>query len=1037
MRKLPGIILSLCLFAVIASAYAPYNSPIIDGVIGTDWDSDENILSDPPDDSPWGGNELRELWLTWDADNLYIGVQFSVAGNGITVYIDADDGGTVSFRDEDGWEGAWRRDVTSDREIDIFMGGWDGSPLNVYRAGETNSTDISGFSESATGAGLEAEVRIPWNQIYPTGMPVGAELAVAVLLVGGDDYFAADAMPDQPTVGDGEGPDNLGNFQIVAVDADSNGVPDFSGTYIAGNVIFSDIVSPPYPIATIIPSEGPIVQSSSEDGGWQLYGYSIGDTIAEIAFSAAGYRGGYLHGIPVTDPQNDTLEVILDAFTGAISGSVHPATECSLRAIFTNPADSGQYSITTVADGDGNFVLGHLAGAFWSVTAYPFSPDYSATTVESVLVSEPDTTEIEISLQAASILREWTDAVGDDYGPGSYTYPTEPVFVDGAFDIIAVRIKDYEDAGEIEFEIEMGNLPPTEVVNWAPYYPPLNLQKLDIYIDTHGGGSSQGLPNRSANFVPTDYWDFAISADGWWVGMFASNGQSIFDGYTRNVTDVTMTADTSANTVSIRVAKSAFRDHLGDVNWEEFDTWDFIVLSHGHDGDGVEGVRWVNAGSASQWQFGGGAEGDIDPNTLDMSVSAGIDPGTGDPKEPAEPQEIQLDWTITTPVKLAAHLAQDVTPPTIDYDINRELVHLYGTEHLLIRAEITDDIAVEKAWIHFRTTAGWDSTAMGITDDKSTWFGDIPVTGRLEDTDIPDSLEFYFTAVDAALNRVIFPNDGDSTAPDYPFAVHSDNPARVIPAPLTSDSLRICLPQNTDTLIFDFPTGDIIRVARADLNITGQVCARIEYPYLDPPESDLARLSNVRRKVEIEGANIEVPMILRIHWLAERTFEFDSNKLTLCEFSQAISPRPYGGIYYEEGSIIIGEAFRGTGFWGVGEDTRDVQTEGTLRNIRFSPNPFSPNGDGVYDRVAITWESDFEGSMDIDIYDINGRFIKQLHRNSSFAAGKSPTVWWDGKDRDGNVSGAGIYAVRFEYTYIGNEGVQLRTRTNKPIVIIK
>ncbi|MGC9315159.1 MAG: hypothetical protein ACP5G4_05945, partial [bacterium] len=257
------------------------------------------------------------------------------------------------------------------------------------------------------------------------------------------------------------------------------------------------------------------------------------------------------------------------------------------------------------------------------------------------------------------------------------------------------------------------------------------------------------------------------------------------------------------------------------------------------------------------------------------------------------------------------------------------------------------------------------------------------------------------------------------------------------PAPWTTDSLRICLPQNTDTLIFDFPTGDMIRIARADLNLTGQVCASIEYPYLDPPESGLARLSDVKRRVEIEGADIEMPMILRLHWLTDRTSGFDSNKLALCEFSETIAPRPYGGIYYEDGSIIVGEAYPGTGYWGVGEDIRDIQTDGALRNIRFSPNPFSPNGDGVYDRVAITWESDFEGSMDIDIYDINGRFVKQLHRNSSFAAGKSPTVWWDGKDRDGNVSRAGVYAVRFEYTYIGNEGVQLRTRTNKPVVIIK
>lgn len=1016
---------------------APYNSPVIDGNIGSDWVPDENILSDPADDSPWGGNELRELWLTWDVNNLYIGIEFSVSGNGLTVYLDVVDGGTMSFRDEDGWAGAWRRDVTSDRGIDIYLGGWDGAAMNVYSASDSNSTDIGGFCETATGGSYQAEAKIPWDQIYPGGMPFGAELAIASLLVGGDDYFAADAMPDQPTVGDGEGPDNLENFHTVAVDADSNGVPDFSGTYIAGTVHFSDIDTPPYPIATISPFEGPVVQSSPDDGSWEIYGYAVGDTISFIKVEAAGYRGEYLDAVLVTDPPNDTLDVTLDAFSGAISGSVIPATECSLRAMFTHSSDSAEYTMGAVTDGDGNFIIDHLAGTYWNVTAYPYSPDYSATTVESILVEEPDTTEINIHLEAASVLRGWSDETGDDYGPGTYTYPTEPVFVDGAFDIIDVRIKDYEEAGQIEFEIEMGDLPNASIVDWAPYYPPVNLQKIDIYIDAHGGGSSQGLPNRFANFVPTDYWDWAISADGWWVGMFASNGQSIFDGYTQNVTDVEMSADTSTDVISVRVNKSAFTDHMGTTNWEEFEYWDFIVLSIGHDGDGVGGVRWVNAGTASQWNFGGGAEGDIDPNVIDMTVSAGLDPGTDEPKEPAEPQEVQLDYTISTPVELAAHRAQDITPPTIEFDVEQELAHLYGTRHLLFRAEITDDIAVEEAWLHYRTTASWDSVAMGLSDDEVTWFGDIPVDGRLADTEIPDSLEFYFTAMDAAYNRAILPDDGDSIAPEYPYAVHSDNPSRQVESPYTADSFMVCLPQSSDTLVFDFVSGDMIKIARNDITGSGQVCVEIEYSNVAASDGELANLSDVRRRIQISEVGSDIPLILRLHWLAERTENFDPGQIALCEFGEGLSPRPYGGIYYDVSNVIIGNAFLGTGYWAVGEDLRDIDVEGDLRNIKFSPNPFSPNGDGVYDRVAITWESDFDGSMDLNIYDIHGRSVRELHRNTSFSAGKSPTVWWDGKDDEGNLLRAGIYAVRFEYTYIGDDGVELKTRVNKPIVIIK
>lgn len=1038
------MVLVACGFAVaaltaapaLAAPQAPYNSPIIDGAIGSDWEIDENVLSDLPDDSPWGGNELRELWVTWDVDNLYIGIEFSVSGNGMTVYIDAGSGGTISFRSADGWSGAWARDVTSERDIEIFMGGWDGADLNAYRADSSSSIDISGQCESSTGTGFDSEVALPWDEIYPGGFPVGAEIRIATLLVGGDDYYAADAMPDQPTVGDDTGPDVLENFQTIAVDADSDGVPDFGGTYIGGTVRFEDVVTPPYPVARIH-GYSTYTYSSTDDGSWQIYGPEIGDTLGEIIIEAAGYRGVYVHGVIVTDPPNDTVDVTLEPFTGAIRGEVVPATECSLVAVFTFPTDSGDYSISAWTDAEGEFIIDHLAGVCWNITAYPTSPDYSPTTAESICVAEPETSDVIIYLEAASVLRQWNDATGDDYGPGSYTYPTEPVFVDGAFDIISVKIKDYDEAGQIEFEIEMGDLPTSQVVDWAPYYPPVNLQKIDIYIDAHGGGSSQGLPNRAANLVPTDYWDWAISADGWWVGMLASNGQSIFDGYTQNVTDVAMTADTTSDIIRIRVNKSAFTDNLGAANWSEFENWDFIAISMGHDGSGLDGVRWVNAGSASQWQFGGGAESDIDPNIIDMTVSAGLDPGTGEPKEPADPQEEQLDYTVSTPVELSAHRAMDLTPPTIDYHTDEELAHLLGTKHLLIRAEITDDIAAIEAWLHYRTISDWDSVAMGPSDDGNIWFGDIPVTHDVESENFSDSLHFYFTAEDAAGNRAINPDDGDSAMPLYPYAVHSDNPSREIEAAYSADSFVICVSASVETLEFSFPTGDYVAFARNDLDNTGEpLCVTLSYPDFVGSDGDLARISSVRRFFDFQDIDENTPVIMRLHWLAERTSTLNNDRLVLCDYGGGI-PKPFGGRYYDKASLIVGEIYAGSDFWLVGEDLRGFEDRGVLRNIRFSPNPFSPNGDGVYERVAISWESDFDGSMDIDIYNLHGEKVKLIYRNVSLGAGVSPTVWWDGADDSGSTAKAGIYAVRFEYTYIGDEGVELKIRENKPVVIIK
>lgn len=1046
----------LCGFAPIAlwAMPAPYNSPIIDGTIGSDWDTDDIHIIDSSDDSPWAGNEIYGMWITWDSENLYIAVDYTLSANGLSVYVDAEEGGTVDFRADDGWTGAWPRDVTSDKPIDLFLGSWSGAPFDIYNANEDNSTDIGAYCHSATGELYNAEALIPWDIVFTGGFPIGAKINIACLLVGGDNSYAGDALPDQPDVGDDEGPDNLTNFETISLDSDSNGIPDYQGTYIAGSVSFSDIDDPPFPVVNIY-YQNPLGEdyfssSSTDDGSWAIYGLSTGDTLSSILFSSPGYRDSSIFNALVTEPPNDTFHIEMTAYDGVIHGEIIPATVCSIYASFTDTEDSSAYIISDWSDSSGQFILDHLKSGQWDISVFPQNPDYMVTSIESISVNEIDTTYIEIYLDAASVLREWNDPVGDDYGPGTYTYPTDPVFMENAFDIISIRIKDLESSHQIEFDIELGNLPPSEIVDWAPYYPPVNLQKLDIYIDTHSGGSSQGLPNRRANFVDTDLWDFAISADGWWIGLFASNGQSIDDNYTQNVTDIHLSADTSTNIVRITLNKSAFTDHLGDANFDEFQYWDFIVLSLGHDGNGVEGVRTVNAGSASQWQFGGGAEGNNDPNIIDMAYSAGLDRSTDEPKEDPPSQETQLDWiTSSEPlVQLAAHLPIDLTPPTIDFATDYQLTHMKGTHHLLFPVIIEDNVEVAEAKLYYKIDSDWEVVSMGATDWDNIWFGDIPIDEPIDSTDnIATSLEFYFKARDREGNLAIFPDDGDTNSPDYPFAIDSDNPSRTILPPISLDSLvKIFysgLPES-DSLIWATPIGDRIAFEHKNLIDFPAIPASliIRYPYENEidgidTDSDLARLLEPKRSISISGSDRSLPINLRLHWLEDLTADIDDQSLTLVEFGGNISsPRPYGGTLYSGSSIICGNVFMGEGLWGLGEDIRDSKTEKTLSEIDFSPNPFSPNDDGIYDKVAISWFAGEDGSMDIDIYSLNGDHIKELEQNLTVKTGRSKNIWWDGRNETGRLIRAGIYIVRFEFTYISN-GVELRTRENKSLVIIK
>ncbi|MCD6501061.1 hypothetical protein J7L01_00525, partial [bacterium] len=401
------------------------------------------------------------------------------------------------------------------------------------------------------------------------------------------------------------------------------------------------------------------------------------------------------------------------------------------------------------------------------------------------------------------------------------------------------------------------------------------------------------------------------------------------------------------------------------------------------------------------------------------------------------------DWNIKTPVELAAHRPVDITPPSIAYDVGDSLQHLAGTLHLLVRAEIADDIAVEGAFLHYSIGGGWDSVSMGQTEDATTWFGDIPVDGRIDSTSpLATSLEFYFTAFDEAANIAFLPDDGDSSVPDYPFATVSDNPSRVVPAPITVDSFFFVFDAShsgDDSLILDAPSGDRIAFAAADLPSFPALpeTVVVKYPEITGSAGELAELSAVRREIRVSGAGIDLPVALRLHWLAARLGQWEGERLALTEFGGGIpTPRPYGGTYYEKANSLSGSVRLGGGFWAVGRDLRSLSDGGVLRNIRFSPNPFSPNGDGIYDRVAISWETISDGSIDIDIYNLSGDHIVRLARDMTVRAGKSDNIWWDGRDAFGGSVRAGIYAVRFELTYI-SAGVELRIRENRPLVVIK
>lgn len=85
----------------------------------------------------------------------------------------------------------------------------------------------------------------------------------------------------------------------------------------------------------------------------------------------------------------------------------------------------------------------------------------------------------------------------------------------------------------------------------------------------------------------------------------------------------------------------------------------------------------------------------------------------------------------------------------------------------------------------------------------------------------------------------------------------------------------------------------------------------------------------------------------------------------------------------------------------------------STRGVSISPNPFSPNRDGVDDIAAITFDlSSGVSLIRVRIFDRSGFLVRELVKGQLVAG--SGTIYWDGLDDLGRRLRLGVYVVLFE-----------------------
>ncbi|MDF9745064.1 glucodextranase DOMON-like domain-containing protein [Natrinema salsiterrestre] len=261
-------------------------------------------------------------------------------------------------------------------------------------------------------------------------------------------------------------------------------------------------------------------------------------------------------------------------------------------------ADSATITGTTEADSvrietSAGDVLEPTVGADGS-----FSADVALSIGDNtVTVSVPDADgdgrcEESVTVERRERLLHWSDPVGDDVGPGDYTYPTGSVFEDGDFDIVELAVRDR--GSSYRFAVTMA----TEPTNPWEFDAGFAKQYLQFYVrdPSAAGGSTDAAPGVNATLASP--YHVRILADG-------ENGVRVQDATGDRL--ATGRATVEGSEIGIEVPKDA----IGDLA-----SASIAALVVGYDGTNSDYTRAVRP-ERSEWAFGGAAN-DNAPQVLDV-----------------------------------------------------------------------------------------------------------------------------------------------------------------------------------------------------------------------------------------------------------------------------------------------------------------------------------------------------------------------------------------------------------------------------------
>jgi hypothetical protein len=405
------------------------------------------------------------------------------------------------------------------------------------------------------------------------------------------------------------------------------------------------------------------------------------------------------------------------------------------------------------------------------------------------------------------------------------------------------------------------------------------------------------------------------------------------------------------------------------------------------------------------------------------------------------------------------------TVPSGDPPLNLQIALLSNTDRITVRTGITDNMGFQDyidAWLIYQLPGG-DTlrVALGEEEGSNEWLADIDVEGL-------DTLTFHFELKDNA--GPLNPEPSVDNFSAYP-RLSPEIPL----TPSVRDSLLALGGQDSSLFFYRIPVVEIERFEATEVGWTprrksfrspdgskviidrsavpdGVEGLTVAVAAVDPNsiqslgfsvDRGSLRSIGVARDIhvtDLAGESItafDEPVEISLHYHLPEELEghVSESDLVLYRWEPQTSRWVFvGGRVSTEARTILARVEHLAGRYAVFEDRAlDRDPAEFITGISFTPNPFSPNGDGIYDELRVSYYLWANATITIDIYDMSGHEVNNFVFEDTGSPGEALGHEWDGRDKNGELVPYGIYIVRFRAV----DESEFLYRFNKAVAVIR